>query len=81
MEDVNKQINLQDEESLNMWRKSFADIIKTNKGIDIQKFLDVLDQASKETSKRHAIPRGNDVFEDSLSSASKVCCKKVKHIV
>ena len=62
MTNVDRQINRQDKESLRMWRKSFAGIIETSKGVDVRKFLDILHSASQKISKRESIPRDNYAF-------------------
>ncbi|XP_047124032.1 uncharacterized protein LOC101234357 isoform X1 [Hydra vulgaris] len=73
IKDVQHQIEIQDKESLRMWRRSFSDIIKNNKGMDLQRFLDTLKMATEAAKKRHSIPTAaNDNVVPNLKSASKI---------
>ncbi|XP_065648513.1 uncharacterized protein LOC101234739 isoform X2 [Hydra vulgaris] len=51
---VEQQIATQDRETLRMLRKSFSDVINTDKQMDIQKFLENMKIATTAASKRYA---------------------------
>ena len=79
MKNLDKQVSLQDKESISSWRRSLTDIV-LKKNMDMKEFLKMIDSATDSINKRHVLNADGRVGEH-LLNARRVrlftCCLNV----
>ncbi|XP_057297784.1 uncharacterized protein LOC130628792 [Hydractinia symbiolongicarpus] len=72
MRTVDGQLRQQDEQLLKMWRKTFNEIVKANKNIDMKTFMESLQKVSTKLAKRHSIPRKSNAVNNKMAAVSQI---------